>query len=52
MTRYLDELGEIITEKQLYLEYLDLSQEEKKNKNFNDYIKECCSKNGTLTKIS
>ena len=30
MTRYLDERGEIITEKQLYLEYLDLSQEEKK----------------------
>ena len=52
MTRYLDERGEIITEKQLYLEYLDLSQEEKNDKSFNDYIKECCNKNGTLTKIS
>lgn len=34
MTRYLDERGEIITEKQLYLEYLDLPQEEKYEKKF------------------
>lgn len=51
MNKYLDERGEIITEKQLYLEYLNLSNDERIDKDFKDYIRECCGKNGTLTKI-
>ena len=47
------ESGETITEKQLYYEFCFLKSEQpdEYNYSFADYIRNCESKNGTLTRL-
>jgi hypothetical protein len=46
---YRDERGEIITKNQLYDEYKELKRYEEMT--FTQYVRECCSKNGTLEEV-
>ena len=47
-----DERGQIITESELNAEFTDLKVTgETDCETFEQYVKECCGKNGTLTRI-
>jgi hypothetical protein len=46
---YRDERGEIITKNQLYDEYKEQKRYEEMT--FSQYVRECCSKNGTLEEV-
>ena len=48
-TYYIDERGYKLTRNQLYDEYKELRKYEEMT--FTQYVKECCSKNGTLTEV-
>jgi ABC-type Zn uptake system ZnuABC Zn-binding protein ZnuA len=53
MRKFLDERGYIITLDELQKEFIELQQEnpDEYNYSFNEYIKNCTCKNGTLTEI-
>ena len=53
MLKFYDiETNEIITEKELYFEFLELKKyNDTESKNFSDYIRNCTDKNGTLKVI-
>jgi len=53
MNKYYDtETSEIITEKELYIEFLELKKAgDTESNNFSDYVRNCTDKNGTLERI-
>ena len=49
---FYDERGYYISERELYQSYEELkANKETECETFEEYVRECCSQNGTLTKV-
>ena len=51
MEKFWDERGYVVTRRELYEDYINISPEERREMTFEQYITNCCSGNGTLTWI-
>lgn len=46
-----DERGYLVTQSELYAEFLATLKERDNGITFGDYLRNCCDKNGTLTEL-